>query len=180
MIDASYAPNGDDRKSISGTVTSLGGTIVSWSSTTQKTVTLSSCESEYVALASAAKELLFIQSLLGEFNSAVLPGIMFEDNMGAIFLVRNSQVGQRTKHIDIRAHFLRDIKRDGKMDVEHIKTDNNEADVCTKNTIERLLTKHVENMRAGRLYCWRHWDEIMEKHRDNGNLKSGAFEGRMS
>ena len=111
----------------------LGGTIISWSSKAQGFTTLLSTEVEYCALSSATQELAFIHNILRELGLYTPPGIIFEDNMGAIYLVRNRQVGCRTKHIDNRHHFMRDLWERDKLKVEYIETDLNEADICTKN-----------------------------------------------
>lgn len=108
MVDANFATNPDDRKSVSGAVYTLGGSIIGWTCKTQKTTTLSSTKAEYVAISTANQELLFVQNLLGELGISEEPGIIFNNNEGAIALVINRQVGQRTKHIDTRHHFIRD------------------------------------------------------------------------
>ena len=88
-------------------------------------------------LSNAAKEMKFEQMLVEEIASVKLPGIIFEDNSGVIFLVRNKQVTMRTKHIDVRYHFVREFCN-GNSDcvvqghVEKIRTEDNTADICTK------------------------------------------------
>ena len=102
--DASYAV-----KSVSGMVCTVGGTVSSWGSRTQKITTLSSTEAEYIALGECAQELKFVSMLLREIGIGEFPGKIFEDNEGAIFLAKNQQVSTRTKHIDVRYHFIRDL-----------------------------------------------------------------------
>ena len=98
--DASYA-----LKSVSAMIGTLGGLVTSWCSRTIKTTTLSSTESEYVALCECGQELKFVGMLLEEIGISKAPGVIYEDNEGAIFLAKNQQVGMRTKHIKIgRAH----------------------------------------------------------------------------
>ena len=109
FVDASYANSADSRKSVSGELHILGGMITSFSSRGQRTISMSSAESEYIPASSAAQEIMFQQMLLNEVAHSVLPAAMFEDNSGAIFLSKNKQVSQRTKHIDLRYHFLRDF-----------------------------------------------------------------------
>jgi hypothetical protein len=65
-----------------------------------------STEAEYVSLSMGAQETIFIQMLLDEIAFCTLPGILLEDNMGAIYLVKNQQVGQRTEHINVLGHFI--------------------------------------------------------------------------
>jgi hypothetical protein len=120
MVDSNYATNTDDRRSITGEIFTVGGMITNWISKTQGSVTLSSSEAEYVGMATAAQEVRFTQQLLEEVMSCVLPAIIYEDNTGTIFLVKNQQVGQRTKHISIRAHFIRDLWSQGHLDVQFV------------------------------------------------------------
>ncbi|XP_038701799.1 uncharacterized mitochondrial protein AtMg00810-like [Tripterygium wilfordii] len=109
FFDADWACNLEDRKSVAGYCIFLGDTIVSWSSKKQNVVAQSSTESEYRALANAACELAWIQSLLHEF-SFPLPAIPITwcDNLSAGALAANPAYHARTKHIGIYVHFIRD------------------------------------------------------------------------
>ena len=89
-----------------GAIYTLGGAIIGWSSKTHRTTTILSTEAEYVAMSTANQELLFMQNLMGKLGVAVEPGLLFNNNQGAIALVKNYQVGQQTKHIDIHHHFI--------------------------------------------------------------------------
>jgi hypothetical protein len=153
--DADYAKNVDNRRSVSGHIYTLGGMLVGWMSKTQASVTLSSTESEYVSLSMCAQEVLFIQQLLDEIFHCEKPGLIYEDNTGAIFLIKNAQVGMRTKHIDVRHHFLRDLWRKGELTVEYIRSDENVSDVMTKNVTEAIFAKLVPSLLHGKLGCWR-------------------------
>ena len=106
----------------------------------------SSCEAEYKELEKCAKGVKFLHMLLGELNLVDLPGVIGEDNQGAIFLANNKQVSQRTKHIDLKHHFIREFieKTDG---IKHgtifkIDTKENTADIGTKNVEVTLFKKH--------------------------------------
>ena len=115
-------------------------------------VTLSSTEAEYVALATGAQEVLFAQMLIEEIDAAVVkPAIIFEDNTGAIYLVNNQHIGSRTKHIDIRWHFLRDLVEEGKIMVKFIRSEDNPSDVMTKNVKESIHDEHTHNIHNGML-----------------------------
>jgi hypothetical protein len=163
MVDSNYATNLDDRRSVTGAIFTVGGTITNWISKTQGSVTLSSSEAEYVAIATAAQEVRFTQQLLEEIITCVKPAIIYEDNTGAIFLVKNQQVGQRTKHISIRAHFIRDLWSQGHLDVHFVRSEDNESDICTKNVTEKILNTFSPHIRAGTLRCWRKWHELNEE-----------------
>ncbi|CAM9512120.1 unnamed protein product [Choristocarpus tenellus] len=89
----------------------FAGGAISWMSKVQRVVALSSIESEYIALSSVAQELLFLRSVF-EFIKPQFPRRctdLFEDNDDACKLVRNATISTRTKHIDVRHHFLRDL-----------------------------------------------------------------------
>ena len=90
----------------------------------------------------------------------VNPAIIYEDNTGAILLVKNKQVGQRSKHISIRAHFIRDLSSQGYLDVQFVRSEDNDSDICTKKVTEKKMTLFSPHIRNGTLRCWRNWDEV--------------------
>jgi hypothetical protein len=104
-----------------------------------------------------------MQMLMTELGECEYPGIILEDNTGAIFLVKNQQVGQRTKHIDVRYHFIREHYENGEIDITHTRSENNEADIGTKNTTENLHQKHASNIRNGTMYVRENWNEMMKE-----------------
>jgi hypothetical protein len=122
FIDSDYASDRGDRKSISGYLVTIGGCLVSWQSKKQTGVTLSSTESEFVATSMAATEIKFVVSLLPQIFKCppTLPSILKEDNTGAIFMAKNTAIGQRTKHVDIRYRFVNDMVLCNNLSVEHI------------------------------------------------------------
>ena len=85
---------------------------------------------------------------LQELGIGKMPGIIFEDNEGAIFLAKNQQVGMRTKHIDVKYHFIRDLVSDGYLDLRYVRSEENYADLMTKNVsneiFERLFSRGVQ------------------------------------
>jgi hypothetical protein len=86
-----------------------------WTSKKQHTVSLSSSEAEYQALSECVQEAVFTQNLVEELTSQRKLAIIHEDNLGTIVLVKNQQVSARTKHIDIRHHFIRDLQHKKEM-----------------------------------------------------------------
>jgi hypothetical protein len=158
IVDSNYATNLDDRRSVSQAIFTVGGTITNWISKT-KGLTLLSSEAESVKIATAAQEVRFTQQLLEEVMMCVTPAIIYEDNTGAIFLVKNQQVGQRMKHISI----IRDLWNGGHLDVQYMRSEDNETDICTKNVTEKILTTFSWHIREGTLRCWRNWNHMNEE-----------------
>jgi hypothetical protein len=154
--DSDYAKDEKDRKSISGRINTVGGMITNWSSKKQTTVSLSSTEAEYQALSECAQEAMFTRNLISEITGKHQPpAIIYEDNLGAIFLSKNSQVSARTKHIDVRHHFIRDLIKENKLNIKFIKTENNTADIMTKNVNKESFIKFTKELLTGNLPCWR-------------------------
>jgi hypothetical protein len=147
--DSDHAKNEDDRRSISGRVSTLGGMITSWSSKAQSTVTLSSTQSEYVSYSICCQEAVFTNMLLGELFEVVAHARIFEDNIGAIFLIKNQQVGPRTKHIDIRHHFVRELYSRNEALPEYVNTEFNYSDIMTKNLGDKLFKRFGQSICLG-------------------------------
>ena len=106
-VDADYAHKAEDRRSVSGTAVCCGGALVSWFSRTQKCVTLSTTEGEYVAMADGIKEALYVRGILAFLMPSLgLTSIsVCEDNKGAIDSTNNPLSPSSSKHIDVRDHF---------------------------------------------------------------------------
>ena len=149
-VDSDYATDQNDRKSITGYITTIGGTIISWSSKKQGGITTSSSEAEYVALLSAAKESKFIRMILEEVTGDKLaPALIHEDNKGTVFMTNNQTVGQRTKHIDIAYRYTNQLVEQKIIELEHVKSEENVADILTKNVTETLHAKHTRRIHEG-------------------------------
>jgi hypothetical protein len=123
----------EDRRAVSGYAFLIDGGAVSWSSKRQEIVSLSTTESEYVAATHAAKEALWLRSLIGDlFDSITEPTTLFSDNQSAIALTKDHQYHARTKHIDVRFHFIRWVIEDGKLRLIFCPTGDMIADTLTK------------------------------------------------
>lgn len=153
--DSDYANDPTDRKSITGYVICFNNSPVSWKSTKQSCVTLSSTEAELVAASTTAQELIWLTALLNHFEGSVnhvnstgdsLP-ILFVDNQGAIELSRNHRIGQKSKHIDVRDLFVREQVQQGKIVVQPISTLDNVADVFTKGLPKPRFEECVRALR---------------------------------
>ena len=112
----------------------MAGAPVSWSSRLQPTTALSSVEAEYLALSDVVKEVLWFREMLRELGFPPSgPTTINVDNTGAISLAKNPVAHQRTKHIDIRHHFIRDHIEAGDIEIQYVNTKDNKADWMTKS-----------------------------------------------
>jgi len=123
----------EDRKAISGYAFVIDGGAVSWSSKKQEIIALSTTEAEYVAMTHAAKEALWMKTLISQVFGIDEKGMtLHSDNQSAIALTKDHQYHARTKHIDIRFHFIRWIVDDGRIKLTYCPTNDMLADVLTK------------------------------------------------
>jgi hypothetical protein len=147
VSDSEYAGDKDTRVSVYGFVIYFCGAPISWKSKPGKSVTLSSTEAEYFAMSECAKELIFIKNVLESMGIKVkLPIEIKVDNTGAIFLSNNYTTGQRTKHTDVRVHFVRQYIEDGIFKIVFVKSEENDADFFTKNTSEEIFKEQSEKI----------------------------------
>ena len=112
----------------------LGGAAISWKSNKQTCVALSTAEAEYVALSTAVQEAIWLQQLTSDLmNKSSQEMIIYEDNQSTICLAKNQQIHGRTKHIDIKYHFVCDLVEAGRIKVkECCASENMIADILTK------------------------------------------------
>lgn len=146
--DADWASCIIDRRSYTGYVFILGGCPISWESRKQQTVALSSTEAEYMALCSASKEALFLHKVLNELKEdrlCVAPLKLYCDNRGAICISNNVGYNARTKHIDLKHYFIKDLVTNKEIQLEHVRTQEMLADIFTKPL---NFVKHDINMKA--------------------------------
>lgn len=131
--DADWGSDHTDRKSITGWVAMLSGDPVSWASKKQKVVAQSSCEAELYAEAAAINEIKWLHGLLGELgmNTVSVP-VLFGDNQSTQELTKNGVKSERTKHIDIKYHFVTDEVSRGNVQLQWVSTTRQLADVLTK------------------------------------------------
>ena len=137
--DSDWGGDSVDRRSYSGYVFMLGGGAISYESRKQRTVALSSTEAEYMALSDACKEAKFLINVLNDlkandqFSHLVrTPITIYNDNRSAQFMTRNEVVNARTKHIDIRHHFIRENVKSGEIEIKYKDTKSMVADILTK------------------------------------------------
>ncbi|GJT99370.1 zinc finger, CCHC-type containing protein [Tanacetum coccineum] len=131
--DSSYGINTDQGKGTTGIVFYFGESPITWCTQKQPTVALSSCESEFMAATGAACQALWLKRLLSELTGWEEKRITLKvDNISAIALVRNPVFHGRSKHIDIRYHFIRECVENGHINVEHVSGELQRADILTK------------------------------------------------
>ena len=133
FCDADFASVIETRRSTSGYVFCMAGGPVTWSSQRQRLVTLSTTESEYAAAATAAKEAIWIRKLLSDIEYRCETGtLLYVDNQSAIKLAKNPEFHKRTKHIDIRYHYLREKYQSGEINIQYVPSEVQKADILTK------------------------------------------------
>ena len=133
--DASFQTDRDDSKSQSGWVFTLNGGAVTWKSSKQDTVALSTCESEYIAASEASKEATWIKNFIGDLGvvpSNEDPIEIFCDNEGAVALTKEPRDHGRSRHIKRKYHYIRNVVEEGEIVVKRVSSEENPADPFTK------------------------------------------------
>jgi hypothetical protein len=142
--DSEYAGDKDTRISVGGYIIFLLGVPILWKSKAQRSVTLSSAEAEFVALSEAAKDIKFVAQVLESMGIKVeLPIVVRVDNVGAIFMSENVSTTSRTRHVDVRYHYVREYVEDGFVRILFVRSEDNLADEFTKNVSGALYDAHV-------------------------------------
>lgn len=144
--DASHATS-YDRKSYSGLVFLWKGGAICWESKKQKTVALSTAEAEYVAISEAAREAIFLKRFIAEITGEQERQLtIFSDSQSAIAIAQNPVHHQRTKHIDVRHHYIREAIENGHVRLEYVETGRMVADVLTKPLLKGKFTLCARGM----------------------------------
>eukprot|EP00253_Pinus_taeda_P030438 PITA_30438 len=143
FTDADWAGSPTDRKSTSGGVFSIGSTVFSWYNRKQRSVALSSAEAKYMATSLAACEAIWMRKILvGLFGSYLKPTVIYCDNQSCIKLSANPVFHDRSKHIDIRYHHIRDCVQRRVMLLSYIPTEDQDADILMKALTRRKFKYH--------------------------------------
>ena len=142
--DADYAVKANYRRSVSGVAVMFGGTAAVASSTTQNCVTLSTSEPEDVVMAQGAKTILFTRAVLAFLQPQLVGRIinLFEVNQGAIAMAENPISGERTKHIDVRYNFIRELVKHKVIAIKYMESRNQHADMLTKAIGAERFVRH--------------------------------------
>lgn len=122
-----------DKKSTSSSCFNLGSVVISWSSRKQSCVAQSTAEAEYIAACMAAKEVVWLRKLLGGlFGQPLEPSMIMCDNQSCIKLLVNPVFHGRSKHVEIKFHYLRDMVQRNAVELKYIATEEKTADILTK------------------------------------------------
>jgi len=132
FTDADMARDVDTRKSTTGYLYTFAGAAISWVSRLQRIVALSTTETEYIATIEACKEMLWMQRFLGEIGIKQDKYVLYCDSQSVIHLGKNPAFHSKTKHIDLRYHWIRHVLEEEQLSLEKIHTDRNPADMLTK------------------------------------------------
>ncbi|KAL8157159.1 hypothetical protein AgCh_002026 [Apium graveolens] len=132
----------DTRKSTTGYIFTLDGTAVSWMSRLQKSVALSTTEAEYMAISEASKEMIWLKNFLEELGKKQADSALYSDSQSAIHLAKNPVFHARTKHIQLRYHFTRELISNGTLSLKKILGSKNPADMLTKGAYAMFIFRH--------------------------------------
>jgi hypothetical protein len=150
--DADYDGCKIDRKSTSGTCQFLGRSLVSWASKKQNSLALSTVEAEYIAAGHCCAQLLWMRQTLRDYGYKLSKVPLICDNESAIRMADNPIEHSRTKHIDIRYHFLRDYQQKGDIEIAYVSTHNQLVDIFTKPLDEKTFSKLRNELNVGDLF----------------------------
>jgi hypothetical protein len=163
FCDSDWAGDSEKRISVTGFIVYLMNVPVCWISKAQRGVTLSSSEAKYVAISEAVKEIKFIYYFLRKIGIEV--NLLFTvktDNVGAMFMAQNALSGVRTCHIDTRYHYVRENLEEGIINIDFVKSIENDSDIFTKNVSQEIYVKHVtiRTELFGMGGCWRYIPQV--------------------
>jgi hypothetical protein len=145
-VDSDFASDIDSRKSMTGYLMSLNGGPISWKSSRQGGVTLSSSEAEFVAASQAGQEVVYLRALLRGFGYTQKgPTEIWEDNASCIMMSENPTNRDRSRHVDVKVHFLRDLVRDGHVKLLKYAEPQNVSDALTKS-LPRQHLRSIESL----------------------------------
>lgn len=145
--DADWGSDKDDRRSITGYVFLLYDGAISWACKKQPTVALSTTEAEYMASTAAIQEAIWVNNFMNEIlKMNKTTTVLFCDNKGAMGILNNNSYSSRTKHIDIKARFIRENLENKSIEIKYVPTADMTADILTKATDVNKLRKHITTM----------------------------------
>jgi len=156
--DSDWGGDTNDRKSTSGFVFLLSKGAISWQASKQKIVALSTTEAEYVACCEASKKAVALRRIYEDLtrisekecpSSPLPPTMILVDNQGALKLIQNPRFHKRTKHIELKYHYIRQVYDQGLITIDYISTQHMSADILTKPLPSNLHWQHVKGLGMG-------------------------------
>ncbi|GJV03524.1 hypothetical protein Tco_1337093 [Tanacetum coccineum] len=147
FADADHAGCQDTRKSTSGSMQLLGERLVSWSSKKQKSMAISSTEAEYIALSGCCAQILWMRSQLTDYGLVFNKIPLYCDNKSAIALCCNNVQHSRSKHIDIKHHFIKEQVENGVVELYFVRIEYQLADIFTKPLARERLEFLIKKLR---------------------------------
>jgi hypothetical protein len=141
FFDSDFAESLVDRKSTSGACLFLMRSLVSWSSKKQNSIALSTAEAGYIAAGSCCTQILYFKQSLVDYNIKLSCVRLLCDNENAVKIAKNSVLHSRTKHIDIRHHFLREKEDNGDIALQNVRSEVQLVDIFTKPLNERIFAR---------------------------------------
>lgn len=146
-VDSDHAGDEKDRRSTSGYCFIFNGALIGWASRKQSTVSLSTTQSEFVAFAEAAREIIWIEMLLQDFGQTVKRPIrVYEDNQGCIAQLQDAKGNQRIKHVDVRYKYSRELIASKQLEAIYCETSKMIADMLTKPLNGPRLAKFAKDV----------------------------------
>lgn len=146
--DADYARDTETRRSSTGYVLKLGSSTITWSSQRQKIVVLSTTEAEYVAACQAVKELTWVKRLFRNLTPTTQTTVLHIDSQSAMRLIKNPEFHKRSKHIDVKYHFIREMYASKQFTLEYIPTNEQQADIFTKPLTKEAFQHQRDMLRV--------------------------------
>ena len=143
-VDVDFASKVTDRRSVSGAIVFVAAMVVVWISRTQKCVSQSTSEAEYLAMGDGVKEALFVNRMLQFLRPSRKPRKIdvLEDNKGAIGLAKKLLSSSRSKHIDVKHHVFRNLTKEGVIEVTHVPSEKQHAGILTKALPRDIFEVH--------------------------------------
>lgn len=145
FVDSDFAGDLDKRKSIFGYIFTVCGAPISWAATLQSTIALSSTEAEYISTTEGIKEASWLHGLAAELGLKQEKLSVFCDNQSRIYLAKNGGYHGKTKHIEVKYHFIRHVIEEGSITLQKIHTSQNPADMLTK-TLQATRFNYCQNL----------------------------------
>ncbi|KAJ1527993.1 hypothetical protein ONE63_007921 [Megalurothrips usitatus] len=137
--DSDYAGNHTDSKSTTGYVLMYAGGPISWTSRKQSVVAQATAEAEYISGAHCCQELKYMKSFVEELLGVKPKITLYVDNQSAIAMIKSGQLSRKSKHIDVKYHFVNDELQKGWFNIKHVKSQENLADILTKPLCRRVF-----------------------------------------